>query len=75
MSYYQPFSTPGFGAMWLFSDRESIYKIRQRDYHLGARDHPCSQCGAEPGTACVRQTVGGPVLRRLPHLGRGSLRC
>lgn len=64
-------STPGFGNLWLWSDADG-YKARGRDYRAAVvRDYPCGVCGVGAGELCVRESLSGPVVRRLPHVGRG----
>jgi hypothetical protein len=59
----------GFGDLWLWGDSER-WTPRGRDYRLSVRRYPCPECGARPGEACVRRSVGGPLPRLLPHVGR-----
>jgi len=66
-------TTPGFGSMWLYSDREPAYKLKGRDFRASVvRKYQCEVCGSKPGEYCVRQTVRGPIQRRLPHAGRAD---
>lgn len=63
----------GFGDLWLFGDPEQKYRRRTRDLRadiVAAR--ACPICGAPVGELCRRDSVGGPLLRRLPHVGRGK---
>lgn len=63
-------ATSGFGSFWIWSDRETTYKPRGRDYRLSARSEPCETCGAKPGEACTRPSLIGRMPRLLPHVGR-----
>lgn len=60
----------GFADLWLYS--ETDYRARKRDLRASVIADPCQTCGAEPGKLCTRPTIAGPVLRQMPHVGRGG---
>lgn len=43
----------------------------RRDFAL-IRSHWCPDCGAEPGSLCIRPSDGGP-MRSWTHVGRTRL--
>lgn len=67
---HERIATQGFSSFWIWSDRETTYKPRGRDYRLSARQHECPVCGAKKGDPCVRKTVCGPLPKMLAHPGR-----
>lgn len=72
MIRYDVAALGGFGDLWLFSDPDRK-QARKRDYRPAiVAAYSCSECGARRGEPCVRQTLVGPMVRRLPHLGRGK---
>jgi hypothetical protein len=63
----------GFADLWLYSDRESTYRLRPRDLGLSVvAAYACDTCGADVGEPCRRRTIAGVLDRRRPHFGRSK---
>jgi len=65
----------GFADFWLWGDVERGTKLKGRDYRPDIiRNQACPVCGAAKGKPCTRQTLAGPVQKRIHHLGRNKPR-
>lgn len=66
------FALGTFADCWLFADPDFIGRRFRRDLRAHVIADPCPTCGAKAGESCTRETDAGPVLRGLPHTGRGG---
>lgn len=61
-----------FADLPLWADPDTDGKRFHRDLRAHVLADPCPTCGAIAGAPCQRETIAGPMTRRLPHTGRGG---